>query len=193
MDHTYINAAASRGGCSHQCLGLKLAPLTVGHLFLLLEINSPFVTGKRETFEDFLLAVFACSCRHDKSKANLRKWWAPLFFRMWGYLNRRRNFAEELLSFHDYLTEQMAVPTYKKREGASASSAPIPYQLLAALMTEFGMSESEAMDMEVKHVHCLCAANAEMRGHVDTQSEDFKELWAYAEEQDRMMMERSKN
>lgn len=187
MDRAYISAATSATQRRHKCLGLTLEPLTVGHLFILLELQSPFITGDQETFEDFLIAVFVCANTHTQSRKNLKRWWCRLFFRVWGYANRKADIVTELLLFRAYLAEQMSVPVYRKDQSGQAPSAPVPYQVLASLMTEFCVSEADAMRMRVNHANCLCAAAAELRGTLQAQDESFRELWEYAAEQDAAM------
>lgn len=194
MDAAFKQAAQQRPPI---VFGLRLCPLSVGHLKLLLEQDSPLAGATKDPpdFFDFLLAVFICSNPHNQSRRNIRAWWAPLFFSIWGRLSRRYKFTEELQKFHRYLDAGKSMPRINwKLRGRELQSPPV-YRLLVMLMRDFHFSEEAALDMPVAKANLLWSTKGDLEGTLELISERVSDLWEFAHQEDlkKLKSEEAKN
>lgn len=150
---------------NHVCLGLPLEQLSLGHVFLLAESSSPFLEGGPVTVVNLSDAVFNCSQHWTKTEQDSRRWWFPWFLRLWAWRSRELDFEIERNKFVAYFTEQTDFPLAKMRQHAQREyGSPWWWRLLAIMMSEFNLSEQEAMDMSVLRAALLFSAKAEFDG-----------------------------
>lgn len=155
------------------CLGVKLRPITLGHLFLLHEEGNAFPEHAKEAeWPDLVQAVLVCSQRSASSARRMiygRLAW--LWAVVWGWCNRkttrsRLKRTEVYAAFCDYLGEQLGRPEPDDLSpgGAGELRAPMCWRLLAMLMADFGLSRKEALKTPVAFALTLWATEADRRG-----------------------------
>lgn len=182
MDAAFAQAAEPR---PHKVLGLILPPLTLGHLHLLFEIQSPFVTNGDPTIWDLINAVFICRLPQDKVRRVLRSWWVPLFLRLWRWETRKLNPFQEYENFREFINANFTRPAGNEPKFRE-EKVPSHWHALVALMRDLHMSKAEAMNTPLIEVNCLIATIGDFDGTIDLQSERQRELWKFAAEQDRI-------
>lgn len=164
-----------------------LEEFTLGHWFLLHDLGSAFSTGEKPIEGDLIQAVFVCGQPHESARRDIKRFWTPFFFRVWGWLNRKSNFAIESSKFLAYLAESKAAPETVPTHGGRPHEPTTPQQfrLLGMLMHEFHMSRRDALNMSLREINCLWAAEMDRRGQARSGlSQRQIDLLEYAREQD---------
>lgn len=193
MDPAFLNARVlpDRRADRTCILGLRLYPLTLGHLFLLLEYRSPFALPEKPLrIEDLFLAIFICSHPWRKSERHLRAFWLRGFFKIWAahVAVRRTDWERELARFRDWLKQQLGAPATKPPEGVDNSrplGAPLPYIRLVFLTQRIGLNLDEALDTSISLANALFATWAEFEGKAElAYGPTSAALWDFARQQD---------
>jgi hypothetical protein len=155
-------------------LKLDLQPLTLGHVLLLVECESVFVTGGNsdDPLGELALAVFICSQDSDKARAGLGAWWARRFFKLWAWFCRRMDYQAEAERFSEWFAEQIDGPKTEETKEARKMGTPWHINLLATLVGEVGVSIEEAEAMPVRKARQLICALGEARGQCKVVSEE---------------------
>lgn len=149
----------------HRAFGLNLRPLTVGHLFLLLELENAYPDHPEEAgYPDLMTAVLVCSADHRRARRMVGSRFAPRFMRVWGFLARRLDWQKEAVAFGEYLREQLGTPQRDEIGRGGELTAPLAWRLQAMLMAEFHMSPKEALDCPVAWATTLWATEGDRRG-----------------------------
>ena len=166
-----------RDARSETCLRLRLKPLTLGHVFLLADLESVFVSGidSGDHLAELSLAVFVCSQSTQDARSGLGRWWAKAFFRMWARACRRLTLTDESQRFVDWFKYQTAGPSVVTSTKAGESrtiASPWWVNLLSTLMGELGIGYDDAMAMPIRTARQLLCALAEARGQMEIQSEE---------------------
>lgn len=164
----------------HRVLGLRLEPLTLGHLFLLHRYESSFVTGEPTTLGDLTLSAFLCSEPWQKSERNVNAWWFNRFSKLWAWASRKRDFVAEYDVFSTYITEGMQSPAFNRTTNGTpnAVGSPRHFAILASLMSQFHMTKAEAMDCTIVEAQSLLACVGEMRGAIQLRTDEQRSHWA---------------
>jgi len=167
MDPAFLNAGQARL-TEHVVLGLPLYPLTIGHLFLLSELDITFLVdvNVEPKFEDMLALVFiAGHARASDARRSLSLMRWPLtkcLFLLWGMLARRKNMVLESMKLHRYLKSQGQAPRLEPPSGETvALNSPEHWRLAVMLMVDFHLSLSEAMDTGLNFARNLWAVQGE--------------------------------
>jgi hypothetical protein len=149
--------------------GVRLHPLTVGHLFVLARLGSPFVDrgeGVSRGAGDIGLFLWVCSRPWISALQHLGSWRARIRIRRFA---RAAVGAEETLSSEilTWLYLQYRGPKMRRRKGASDDAplgAPDHALFKVSLMTELGLSAQEALDCSVSLAVWDLAVVAERKG-----------------------------
>ncbi len=163
--------------------GYRLRPLTLGHVFLLHEIESPYVGYEgQKRVSDALLCVFICSQAHESARAGLQSVWLRFFFRFWCFFLTQRKLLNGLVALEEYRADGLRSPEVKRSANTSRSSleSPWPYRLLVLLMSELHLSRSEALSLPVIEAWNLWCSIAEAKGEVKLRSQFERDLIDYA-------------
>lgn len=157
-----------RAPTNHVCLGLRLERLSLGHIFLLSEISCPFLQGGAVTVVDVSNAVFICSQPWRKADRDSGRWWFRLFLKLWAVRCRAMDFEIEQRKFSAYFEQETDFPVAKAdRTTLKEYGAPWWWRLLAILMSDFHLSEADALDMPVTKAALLFSAKAEAEGKLN--------------------------
>jgi hypothetical protein len=140
-------------------LRLPLWPLTLGHVALLHEIESPVTEpGERIEFPDCLLAVLICSRPHQAARRLIQSK-VRLTVAGWrlGFRARGLKLKTEVPKFLEYLEDSYARPELVKPKGKESRTmgAPIEWLLLDALMGDYQMTLEAAYSVPIILAQCL--------------------------------------
>lgn len=168
MDLAFILGAQEK--TPHVVLGLRLLPMTVGHAFLLHEMEASYLSPTGEaSVEDIIASAFVLGMPHREARRLLGTIRAKLFCAIWGWRCRKCNLAIEVSKFSAYLREQFMAPAMRSSDPDRTRylNAPEHWRLLAMLMSVYGMSEAEAMDVPLVKARCLGAVESERAGAIE--------------------------
>jgi hypothetical protein len=184
MDAAFIKAADFAGRFT--CLGLPLAPLSLGHLFLLHDYSSAFVLGQPAQPADLILSVFICAQKQARARKNLKRWSTFLFLRFWGAFSGRFNLMLESGRFAAYLSHHLTVPDARSAVTMTRTlRAPAHWRLLTMLMVDFAMTEQQAMEYPMLKTNCLWATEAERNGSIELDGGRLSQFWNQCQQLDR--------
>jgi hypothetical protein len=156
--------------------GRRLLPFSIAHHYALRELESPYVVGGKAKRADLLLACSICSRTWEQirlflgQQVGVRR---DIFRAFWW---RRFDFTIADESFSNYVDEYETVPQHSTvvgtGEGKSTRvAAPFEWHLVAFLMREYGMSESEGWNMPINRAKCFFDVEAERNGDDSLMSE----------------------
>jgi len=174
-----------RAPTNHVCLGLRLEALSLGHVFSLAEISSPFLQGRSATLVDLSDAVFVCSQDWRKAARDSRKWWFRWFLRLWSRKCAAMDFDAEREKFEAYMAAETDFPATKQNTFAPTEyGSPWWWRLLAIMMSDFHLSEDEAMDAPVQKLVLLYTAKGEAEGRIKVWNKTDQGFEDFAREMD---------
>lgn len=158
--------------------GRRLQPLTMRHLFLLITIDSPVLSGTDCSAADVLLAVWLCAWPAEVAQQSLEKP-AGLAkqFSSWGTAWGYRTAGDGTLlaeaeKFRAYLLYWMRAPRRWGSEGGSGKvRTPWVLFLCSELRRHYGCSESEVWGMPPTKAFAMYAAISEAHGSDDIMTE----------------------
>ena len=124
-------------------------------------------------------AVFICSQPWRQAERDARRWWFPMFLKLWARRCREMDFAAEHTKFDAYFAAETDFPLAKvlahgDRFAEREFCAPWWWRLLAIMMAHFHLSEAAALDMPVMKAALLYSAMAEAEGKL--------KLWTKADD-----------
>lgn len=166
------------------CLGLRLEPLTLGHVFLLREYGVDIFEPK--DFADMLLSVFVCSHPHRESRRNLRKWWLKPYLVFWGWRVRKLKFEAEAKAFAEYVNTNATHPEVLFSEGTKECASPLVFRLAAIATRMHNQGWADAQDIPIRTLIAIQTAGSEMRGELQVWGERHEEFFQWAKEQDEL-------
>lgn len=166
-------------------LGVRLVPLTLGHLFLLDELDID--SGMEWTASRLRVAVVACALPAQEARKTLFSSWLPVVASLWKWRTRKADYSAELGEFLDWYNEQCSGPdVIRDSKGSSDEfAAPMHLSLLAIAMHKFHMTEEVAMQMPVRKLRQMIVALGEVMGEIKP--------WTHKHERLKAMGERFKN
>lgn len=165
--------------------GLRMrAPLTLGHVLLLDEIESPVTRGGHLLPGDVAIAAFICSQPADKARRQLRHRSTRWAMKLWGMLCARWDHAKQADDFATWFCDSAKSPEYWVKSSGKECAAPWWINRLSLAMGTLGMGYDEALSAPAKIVAQLLMAYAESRGEVELVSKrdiEFREMVKRAE------------
>jgi len=152
-------------------LGLTLRePLTLAHLILLGELESPLLLGGQCLIGDIALAAFVCAFPAHVSRRKIKSPLAPLAFRVWPRLVKCDPQTEgETLA--EWITQQAELPKRWTKGGADGAPLAAPWWInrIAQAMAA-GFSYSDATTLPLRLVNLTIAAKLEASGVIEFQT-----------------------
>jgi hypothetical protein len=164
MDPAFSSALSE--STEHSAFGLRLYPLTLGHLFLLSELDATFLVEEVEpSMDDLLIATFIAAHRTARqARKSLASRWAKVAFWLWGRASRRRILRDEIEKLRVYVKSQQSAPVVELPIGNVQTRelrAPEHWRLLAMLMSDFHCTREQAMDTTMNFARALWAVQGE--------------------------------
>lgn len=147
-------------------LGLAMRePVTLGHVLLLAEIESPVVCGGPVSIGDVALAAFICAWPSGKSRRLLASRWCPLVFSLWGRFWRPSQDGDR---FIQWLQSQCEFPNAWSRDNASSRELAAPWWInRVAQALEAGIGYQDALAMPLRTLSLIVAARLEANGVIE--------------------------
>jgi len=163
-------------------LGLTLRePVTMGHVLMLAELESPVVTGGLVTIGDIALAAFVCAWPVNKSRRLLASRWCPLVFNLWGRFWRPDGDAERFMT---WLRSQIELPeTWSPESRGRKTELAAPWWLnRMAQALEAGVGYKDALAMPLRTLSLIIAARLEANGVLEFVSDRQRDYIRMCEE-----------
>ncbi len=174
-----------------QILGVRLRPLSLGHLILLHRYESAFVTGGLPSPADLVMSVLICSRTYEDAldliesgqfKRETKKLEKAL--RLCGDVKARSSW------FCDYLEEGLSGPRLWTKEGGGQNLGAPPEQVVkVALMSKLGLSETEVLNRPFSLSLWDIATLAEMNGTLKIYSQRDADMQEQVRELEKAMEE----
>jgi len=174
-------------------LGLTLQPLTLGHVFVLSEIDCAILSpGGKPTIEDMIKAAFVCAQPWRESQRDMRKRRRfALFMKYWGWKCRKiKSIEKSIDELNAYVSDALAMPEMRCKGEFKDRATPWHWRLLVILMVQLRMSIDQAMDTTVAFANMLRIGKDELDDAVQMTPPGERDLWDVAHERD---LERAKN
>lgn len=142
-------------------LGVRLKPLSLGHLLILHRLKSAFVTADEPvTIHDLALSVLVCAASYKEALEVFERRDMPKLFKKWhfkltggwlSHLGFRKlkvvDYPEKVRQFSEYLQRGSNCPNYSYATSDSkAMECPTIQIVKVTLMREMGFTEAELMD-----------------------------------------------
>lgn len=142
-------------------LGIRLRPLSLGHIIILNRIESPFVfPGREPAVNDLITGILLCSMTYEQGASALDDPSLPRQIRKWGRkvcrkvgwrgfigLTEEINWAEKASMFAEYLKDGMRTPDFQyDPEKAKDVEAPAHQIVKVALLSKTNLTEQEILD-----------------------------------------------
>jgi len=124
IQQCYINGLEKQ---SFECLGLQLQPLTLGHVWLLMTLESPLLENDEDmNFADLSVAAFVCGHEtYIEAKSELENA-TEESFAAWGETCDIKNIGDERKLFKTYLDYYTEAPM-RNDENSGYSKCPWPW------------------------------------------------------------------
>ena len=167
-----------------QILGVRLRPLSLGHLILLHRYDSAFVVGGLPTPADLVMSVLICSRTYEDALDLVES----------GQFKREAKKLEKALKlcgdeearckwFVEYMEEGLDGPKlWTKEKSGGTFGAPPEQTVKVGLMSQLGLSETEVLNRPFSLCLWDMATLAEMNGTLKIYSQRDAELKQQAEE-----------
>jgi hypothetical protein len=152
---------------------MRLRPLTIGHLDLLHESDSPFVTHTRNArLPDLEFAVAMCAQSYAAARDTIHTepgWWEKLRLEWvtwrWARLIRTLDFKTECERFSAYLLFHQRYPNILPIKGETRSlNSPRRWRLRSMLSEKHHLGWEQASETPVLRAHCLWATQGDREG-----------------------------
>jgi len=166
-------------------LGLRLVPLTIGHVYLLAELRSPIGTGEdgADPLGELGLACIACASDVITARQDIERllgaqgWRARRASRKWATHCSKMEFHTEAEKFREWFSDQVDGPRQKRdlsKSGGNTLSAPWWFNLVANIGGEFGWDPDTIKALTVREAKQLLSARLESNGNAEftTQADD---------------------
>jgi len=143
-------------------LGLKLRPLSLGHIILLNRVGSPFFTEGEPSFADLATAVLICSLPYKEGLDVLNDPGIDSFMSKWhnritgsdsvlvrlGFKKPQLiDFPAKFKAFSDYISEHTKTPFYRYEPGDfRPMDCPYSQVIKITLMRDLNITEAELLD-----------------------------------------------
>lgn len=166
----------------------RLLPLSLGHIYILLAVDSPYVLGGECSLFDLAFAVGVCTRTWEAGQEWLR---SPRVFKdaeKWGGKCRGMDMEAENKTFAAYMDDYTKMPERwePKSDGKGSNSAQHPWPLIIATKLKDSVGESRAWNMCLPMALAYWSAAAELMGDKslvsDADYEAIKQLEAEAAE-----------
>lgn len=169
---------------------MDLEPMTVGHLFALEAIGSPFMKADSQIFpQDLISATFICSMPAARAMRALNSALMRPFFWLWGFLARKLKFEDEVIRFIKYLEHSLDCPCLANLDPTArpaSPGAPISWRALALLMGKFHLTEDQALQYPLARAHVLYATLGEAEGQFQITNEQQLSFWEKCKRADQL-------
>lgn len=176
MSRAYPNAALPQ---PVQILGLKLKPLSLGHVILMKRHDVAFVAESDAIagIEDLLMGVLICSMTFDEWQKfeesdgffnEIARWGRKVSLQLCGKKGNGFNVIEKFGLFNDYVSTACKVPQMWIESGQQAARTDTPWYVAVkmCLTGQLNYSQSEAMNCPLQQAILEYCRYAESTGAI---------------------------
>ncbi len=181
MDEVFTSAFVRHDA---HVLGVRLSPLSLGHVMLLYHIESPFVTGATWTLSDLAQAVWICSKKYSQIDVAIDPKRILKEVHRWGRACKKMDYAAEAEKFKAYLTHYLQAPENWHHAGDKKPAAPWPCAIAWTLMEIGNVDEEKVWDMPVNRAMVAYACCGDAHGSPVVTPEEKKIIDELEEEPD---------
>jgi hypothetical protein len=182
MSRAYPNAALPQ---PVQILGLKLKPLSLGHVILMKRHDVAFVAESDAVagIEDLIMGVLICSMTFDEWQKfeeseglfnEITRWGRRVAFQLSRRKGANFNILEKFCLFNEYVSTACRVPQmWIENEGqTSRTDTPWYVAVKMCLMGQLNYSQTEAMNCPLQQAILEYCRHAESTGAIRLMTED---------------------
>lgn len=168
-------------------LGLRMEPLTLGHILAMLRDCPTVIEGDEMKAEDFVTGVFICAHRTaDDYEHTKRSRFCGAAFMVWEWVIKwqKMNVITEADRFIAWLKESCDRQPTIQRDHSRPIESNGQLALLSLAMSALHLSEQEAKDMPIAKLNPLVTAALEVEGKVELWGQEKQEFWEWCHERD---------
>lgn len=192
MNAAYLTAAIPE---PFTILGRRLKPYSLGHelLFQRFDVNFSNESSKAPWHDDLILGTLLCSHDYAGALSALTSSWLPLRLRLWAYRCGKFDVKEKVQMFATYVADATRLPLYDSLREPDPDKpvimpgSPSVQSIKVTLMSEFGLSEIEALNTPYSLAIWNYLTFQENRGYVHIVTEKDLEERARLEEQKKIL------
>jgi len=167
----------------HIVLGQLLRPFALGHMMILRRMGNAFALNQPASLEDLLRGVFICAQTVDDALESLQDPKLPETIAQWGETLVEFNLLEKIGAFTDYIQKGSTFPELCEPDGEfRMPGAPFLQRIKLVLQSEFGCSQSEALNYPFGSAMHDYFGFFEMKSRIRILSDEDKEIAAEHEQ-----------
>lgn len=126
--------------------GLRLQPLSLGHMVLFRRLQNGFFCDAIETgWADLIQAIFLCSLTYQQAIKLLDSPKLARMIRRFGRACPKDRTIERIQLFREYIEAHTRVPHLVGKKGSGSAGAPDLLRIKVVLQSKLGYSEAEAL------------------------------------------------
>lgn len=161
MQQDFASAMVQPGAV--RCIGIPLKPFSLGHLLLLRQMGSVFVTGGQHTYQDFISSAFICVHDWEQNqrllRSLLRRW---LFCKVWAALAGPFNIPIQAQVLAAHINDAREIPEQKTgKPGATRYLHSEWDTRIYKFLRSIGCGQIESLDMPLAVANALFIAHLE--------------------------------
>ena len=167
---------------THEVLGIKLRPFSLGHYILLEKNNCALLLGGPATVIDFAIAVVVCSNTFEEFLEAQRNGEVQKHTKRLAKVCNQIDLEKESRFVADYIEEGLLGPSYWFKEQGKGLSTPLPQIIRCQLHKNTNLTESEIMNRPFAMNLWDIVTLGEMEGNLSLKTEDHDEAQKNADD-----------
>ena len=167
---------------THEVLGIKLRPFSLGHYILLEKNNCALLLGGPATVIDFAIAVVVCSNTFEEFLEAQRNGEVQKHTKRLAKVCNEIDLEKESRFVANYIEEGLLGPSYWFNEQGKGLSTPLPQIIRCQLHKNTNLTESEIMNRPFAMNLWDIVTLGEMDGNLSLKTEDHDEAQKKADD-----------
>ena len=167
---------------THEVLGIKLRPFSLGHYILLEKNNCALLLGGPATVIDFAIAVVVCSNTFEEFLEAQRNGEVQKHTKRLAKVCNEIDLEKESRFVANYIEEGLLGPSYWFKEHGKGLSTPLPQIIRCQLHKNTNLTESEIMNRPFAMNLWDIVTLGEMDGNLSLKTEDHDEAQKKADD-----------
>lgn len=145
-------------------LGVRLLPLSLGHVYILMAVDSPFAVGGKPHLGNLSFAVQVCSRTFEDAQKWLHSETLIADVAKWGKSCRKMDFGAESKKFEEYIAQSTQMPERLSSSPGGGKGVKHPWPLIIAVSLFKHIGESRSWNMPMGMAVAYWSALAETQG-----------------------------
>lgn len=167
---------------THEVLGIKLRPFSLGHYILLEKNNCALLLGGPATVIDFAIAVVVCSNTFEEFLEAQRNGEVQKHTKRLAKVCNQIDLEKESRFVANYIEEGLLGPSYWFKEKGKGLSTPLPQIIRCQLHKNTNLTESQIMNRPFAMNLWDIVTLGEMDGNLSLKTEDHDEAQKNADD-----------